>query len=57
MDRLYAPLADVRKRGVIANVTFDQTDGHITECFVDPYKQIADDEVQYVISDFLSKLP
>ena len=57
MDSLYAHIKDIRKAGGIVRVTFDPTDGHITECFVDPYKQIADDEVQYVISDFRSKLP
>jgi hypothetical protein len=57
MNSLYAHIKDIRKAGGIVRVTFDPTDGHITECFVDPYKQIADDEVQYVISDFRSKLP
>ena len=52
MDRLYAHLADVRKRGGISNVTFDPTDGHILNCYVDPFLQMADDEVGYMISDF-----
>lgn len=52
MDRLYAHLKDVRAKGGIATVKFDPTDGHITECYVDPYAQIADDEVGYTISDF-----
>lgn len=52
MDRLYAHLADVRKRGGISNVTFDSTDGHILNCYVDPFLQMADDEVGYMISDF-----
>lgn len=52
MDRLYAHLKDVRANGGIATVKFDPTDGHITECYVDPFKQAADDEVGYMISDF-----
>ena len=52
MDRLYAHLKDVRANGGIATVKFDPTDGHITECYVDPFKQMADDEVGYMISDF-----
>ena len=52
MDRLYAHLADVRKRGGVSNVTFDPTDGHILNCYVDPILQAADDEVGYTISDF-----
>jgi hypothetical protein len=52
MDSLYNHLRDVRAAGGFARVTFDPIDGHITECYVDPYKQIADDEVLYSISDF-----
>ena len=52
MDRLYAHLTDVRKRGGVSNVTFDPTDGHILNCYVDPILQAADDEVGYTISDF-----
>ena len=52
MDSLYAHLRDVRQVGGIATVKFDANDGHITECYVDPYKQMADDEIGYVISDF-----
>jgi len=52
MDRLYGHLKDVRANGGIATVKFDPTDGHITECYVDPYKQMADDEIGYAISDF-----
>ena len=52
MDSLYAHLKNVRANGGIATVKFDPTDGHITECYVDPFKQMADDEVGYMISDF-----
>ena len=52
MDSLYNHLRDVRAAGGFARVTFDPIDGHITECYVDPYKQIADDEVLFSISDF-----
>lgn len=52
MDRFYAHLADVRKRGGISHVTFDPADGHILNCYVDPFLQMADDEVGYTISDF-----
>lgn len=55
MDSLYAHLRDVRQNGGIATVKFDPKDGHITECFVDPYKQMADDEVTFRISDFKVK--
>lgn len=52
MDSLYAHLREVRQNGGIATVKFDATDGHITECYVDPYKQMADDEVSFRITDF-----
>lgn len=52
MDSLYAHLMAVRAAGGYARVSFDPNDGHITECYVDPYKQIADDEVLFAISDF-----
>lgn len=52
MDSLYTHLRDVRQNGGIATVKFDPLDGHITECFVDPYKQLADDEVAFRISDY-----
>lgn len=52
MDSLYAHLRDVRQNGGIATVKFDAKDGHITECYVDPYKQLADDEIGYTISEF-----
>lgn len=52
MDRFYAYLADVRIRGGKSQVTFDPAVGHMTQCSVDPYLQMADDEVYYVISDF-----
>jgi len=52
MDSLYAHLRDVRQNGGIATVKFDVTDGHITECFVDPHQELADDGIGYTISDF-----
>jgi len=52
MESLYAHLRDVRQNGGIATVQFDSSDGHITECFVDPYKNLADDEVTFRITDF-----
>lgn len=52
MDALYAYLRDVRQTGGIATVKFDTSYGHITECFVDPYKNLADDEVTFRITDF-----
>ena len=52
MDSLYIHLRDVRQNGGISTVKFDEKDGHIAECYVDPYKQIADDEVSFKISDF-----
>ncbi|MFM7186915.1 MAG: DUF6174 domain-containing protein [Armatimonadota bacterium] len=52
MNSLYARLRDVRQNGGVATVKFDVTDGHITECYVDPYQELADDEIGYTISDF-----
>ena len=52
MDSLYTHLRDVRQNGGIATVKFSPLDGHITDCFVDPYKQLADDEVAFRISDY-----
>jgi hypothetical protein len=52
MDSLYAHLMAVRAAGGFVRVSYDHADGHIKECYVDPYKQIADDEVLFTISDF-----
>jgi hypothetical protein len=52
MNSLYAHLRNVRQNGGVATVKSDVTDGHITECFVDPYQELADDDIGYTISDF-----
>lgn len=54
MDSLYAHLMAVRAAGGHVRVSYDRADGHITECYVDPYKQIADDEVLFTVTEFVT---
>lgn len=52
MNSLYAYLRNVRENHGQVTVQFDATDGHITECYVDPYRELADDDVTFRITQF-----